>query len=91
MVSRIGSTPANRSRPSELGKRVAERSAPCFRRDVHARMEGISTLRSWLESTQRGFATLAPRTAHSSSGLGHRPLTAAARVRIPYGPLVLKR
>ena len=24
--------------------------------------------------------------AHSSSGLGHRPLTAAARVRIPYGP-----
>src|SRR5262245_33195684 len=23
-------------------------------------------------------------TAHSSSGLGHRPLTAAARVRIPY-------
>ena len=26
------------------------------------------------------------RTAHSSSGLGHRPLTAAARVRIPYGP-----
>ena len=25
-------------------------------------------------------------TAHSSSGLGHRPLTAAARVRIPYGP-----
>jgi hypothetical protein len=29
----------------------------------------------------------APRhRAHSSSGLGHRPLTAAARVRIPYGP-----
>src|SRR5438034_3951399 len=26
------------------------------------------------------------RTAHSSSGLGHRPLTAAARVRIPYAP-----
>ena len=26
------------------------------------------------------------RSAHSSSGLGHRPLTAAARVRIPYGP-----
>jgi hypothetical protein len=25
-------------------------------------------------------------SAHSSSGLGHRPLTAAARVRIPYGP-----
>jgi hypothetical protein len=25
--------------------------------------------------------------AHSSSGLGHRPLTAAARVRIPYAPL----
>jgi hypothetical protein len=24
--------------------------------------------------------------AHSSSGLGHRPLTAAARVRIPYAP-----
>ena len=32
------------------------------------------------------FATLPRRTAHSSSGLGHRPLTAAARVRIPYGP-----
>ena len=31
-------------------------------------------------------ATLGPRSAHSSSGLGHRPLTAAARVRIPYGP-----
>jgi hypothetical protein len=30
-------------------------------------------------------ATIA-RTAHSSSGLGHRPLTAAARVRIPYAP-----
>src|SRR5690348_6275314 len=27
-----------------------------------------------------------PRGAHSSSGLGHRPLTAAARVRIPYAP-----
>ena len=27
------------------------------------------------------------RRAHSSSGLGHRPLTAAARVRIPYAPL----
>src|SRR6185312_17358854 len=26
------------------------------------------------------------RRAHSSSGLGHRPLTAAARVRIPYAP-----
>ena len=26
------------------------------------------------------------RPAHSSSGLGHRPLTAAARVRIPYAP-----
>jgi hypothetical protein len=32
-----------------------------------------------------GAATIA-RTAHSSSGLGHRPLTAAARVRIPYAP-----
>src|SRR5881396_1089317 len=33
------------------------------------------------------FATLrAFYGAHSSSGLGHRPLTAAARVRIPYGP-----
>ena len=29
------------------------------------------------------------RRAHSSSGLGHRPLTAAARVRIPYAPLLL--
>jgi hypothetical protein len=37
------------------------------------------------------FATLALRTAHSSSGLGHRPLTAAARVRIPYGPYLKKR
>jgi NAD(P)-dependent dehydrogenase (short-subunit alcohol dehydrogenase family) len=27
--------------------------------------------------------------AHSSSGLGHRPLTAAARVRIPYGPFLV--
>src|SRR5262249_43561180 len=35
----------------------------------------------------RGAATLGPRRAHSSSGLGHRPLTAAARVRIPYAPL----
>src|ERR1700757_4113711 len=32
-------------------------------------------------------ARLPPRRAHSSSGLGHRPLTAAARVRIPYAPL----
>ena len=33
-------------------------------------------------------ATLTARSrAHSSSGLGHRPLTAAARVRIPYAPL----
>src|SRR5215211_2811589 len=32
-------------------------------------------------------ATLSLRRAHSSSGLGHRPLTAAARVRIPYAPL----
>ena len=31
-------------------------------------------------------ATLGLRRAHSSSGLGHRPLTAAARVRIPYAP-----
>jgi hypothetical protein len=31
-------------------------------------------------------ATLSHRRAHSSSGLGHRPLTAAARVRIPYAP-----
>src|SRR5207237_7827772 len=35
----------------------------------------------------RGAATLSLRRAHSSSGLGHRPLTAAARVRIPYAPL----
>ncbi len=34
----------------------------------------------------RSAATLGPRRAHSSSGLGHRPLTAAARVRIPYAP-----
>ena len=34
-------------------------------------------------------ATLGPRRAHSSSGLGHRPLTAAARVRIPYAPFAL--
>src|SRR5256885_2084239 len=27
----------------------------------------------------QGAATLSPRAAHSSSGLGHRPLTAAAR------------
>jgi hypothetical protein len=27
-----------------------------------------------------------PRRAHSSSGLGRRPLTAVARVRIPYAP-----
>jgi hypothetical protein len=33
-----------------------------------------------------GAATLSVRRAHSSSGLGHRPLTAAARVRIPYAP-----
>ena len=32
-----------------------------------------------------GSATLS-RTAHSSSGLGRRPLTAVARVRIPYAP-----
>ena len=37
------------------------------------------------KSMHRHFATLR-RSAHSSSGLGHRPLTAAARVRIPYGP-----
>ena len=30
---------------------------------------------------------LCPPTAHSSSGLGRRPLTAVARVRIPYAPL----
>jgi hypothetical protein len=30
--------------------------------------------------------TDASHRAHSSSGLGHRPLTAAARVRIPYAP-----
>src|SRR5437016_14534725 len=36
----------------------------------------------------RPAATLTPLfQAHSSSGLGHRPLTAAARVRIPYAPL----
>lgn len=28
---------------------------------------------------------LAPPLTHSSSGLGHRPFTAATRVRIPYG------
>jgi hypothetical protein len=40
-------------------------------------------------STTRVFplaATLNRSPAHSSSGLGHRPLTAAARVRIPYAP-----
>ena len=31
-----------------------------------------------------------PRSARSSSGLGHRPLTAAARVRIPYAPLLIQ-
>ena len=30
-----------------------------------------------------------PRRAHSSSGLGRRPLTAVARVRIPYAPSYL--
>jgi hypothetical protein len=39
---------------------------------------------------RRPFATLPHRTAHSSSGLGHRPLTAAARVRIPYGPFIFR-
>ena len=39
-------------------------------------------------SGSRGAVRYTPlvATAHSSSGLGHRPLTAAARVRIPYGP-----
>ncbi len=31
---------------------------------------------------------LCPPTAHSSSGLGRRPLTAVARVRIPYAPFM---
>src|SRR5687768_1387178 len=39
--------------------------------------------REWLESASLHCPST---TAHSSSGLGHRPLTAAARVRIPYGP-----
>ncbi len=46
------------------------------------------------EAQARAHPTVVPETlrynpaatAHSSSGLGHRPLTAAARVRIPYGP-----
>src|SRR4051812_35672898 len=38
---------------------------------------------------RRRLRYTAPRHgAHSSSGLGHRPLTAAARVRIPYGPFL---
>ena len=41
----------------------------------------------WSESGRELAATLRARRAHSSSGLGHRPLTAAARVRIPYAPL----
>ncbi len=36
-------------------------------------------------SVAAALATLVA-AAHSSSGLGHRPLTAAARVRIPYAP-----
>ena len=40
----------------------------------------------WPLSVPTSSLHLALRSAHSSSGLGHRPLTAAARVRIPYGP-----
>ena len=41
-----------------------------------------------VSASMASVATLGTRRAHSSSGLGHRPLTAAARVRIPYAPLI---
>jgi hypothetical protein len=55
---------------------------------------GLDGLLPWivhriLPGSVAGDSLLCAPTAHSSSGLGHRPLTAAARVRIPYAPLVL--
>src|SRR6266542_4484632 len=44
-----------------------------------------------VEAGTRRVAKLLFRRAHSSSGLGHRPLTAAARVRIPYAPFYVTK
>ena len=59
--------------PDPLGPPSTPLSRPPERPGAHRRAHGAPL-------------HLAVATAHSSSGLGHRPLTAAARVRIPYGP-----
>src|SRR5512132_4371274 len=63
--------------PAPTGRRT---SAQCFLLRFGHRPSSLGS----------AVATLGLRRAHSSSGLGHRPLTAAARVRIPYAPSLRK-
>ena len=58
---------------------------PRHRRGPPNRRHSTSPASRLAVSLPRRDAKLSSR-AHSSSGLGHRPLTAAARVRIPYAP-----
>ena len=65
------------------GKLIGPDSTTAFRVTSSARAPGRAQVRR-IAGRSPVHSLLA--TAHSSSGLGHRPLTAAARVRIPYGP-----
>ena len=61
------------------------RPSLCFsRRRKRRRLRASKRIRPGSSAVD---SLLCAPTAHSSSGLGHRPLTAAARVRIPYAPL----
>ncbi len=84
--------PARARRARRVGARARARRRAGRRR---ARVDGARRRRGGRRRRPRCAAQplgahryTDPRSrAHSSSGLGHRPLTAAARVRIPYAPL----
>jgi hypothetical protein len=67
------SSPSGSSTPAASGNGESTREPKASRRDRRAALEELVRY------------PVRP-TAHSSSGLGRRPLTAVARVRIPYAP-----
>ena len=94
----VSSTPAAKANPPVPRIAAARRPITIF---IGALLSSKFMSRGWPRPPQQqgtarqslGKPSLRTRqldwrgaTAHSSSGLGHRPLTAAARVRIPYGP-----
>jgi hypothetical protein len=67
-----------------MGRGIVAAPAAVFR--CAAPPENALVYRSGGDDSLARRYTHSTSSAHSSSGLGHRPLTAAARVRIPYGP-----